>query len=297
MTSALTSDDIEQFRDDGYVFLPGYFDADRVEEFEAETERLLEQEVNAALANDRKSERLSLAPGADGQPMAKSMNPSIDLSRVFKNLAVEELAEILEPLLDDTPVSIDRTAQINYKLPLEEPLPFGDNMAGDDTGGDAYPVHADWPYYEGRFPEGIVTTIVFVDECRPDSGPIEVWPGTHTESYDHESIDAGGREVPPDVLDHDAGEPVLGPAGSVLAFDSRLVHSSEPNTSGYPRRLAIYGHAPQRNVDVLIEDGSARPNATYPKELVESTYLGEYYRRKRLGEFTDQFTMPEFPVE
>jgi ectoine hydroxylase-related dioxygenase (phytanoyl-CoA dioxygenase family) len=294
MTSALPPDDIEQFREEGYVFLPGYFDADRVEAFEAETERLLEQEINAALANDRKSERLKLAPGADGQPMAKAINPSIDLSRVFKDLAVEELAEILEPLLDDTPISIDRTAQLNYKLPLEESLPFE-----DDRAEDAYPVHADWPYYEGRFPESIITTIVFVDECRLDSGPIEVWPRTHTESYDHEFTEGVGQEVPPDVLDHDAGEPVLGPAGSVLAFDARLVHSSGPNTSGHPRRLAIYGHAPKRNVDVPIEDGSARPDAanTYPTELVESTYLGEYYRKKRLGEFTDQFTVPEFPVE
>lgn len=294
MTSALTRDDVEQFREEGYVFLPGYFEADRLEEFEAETERLLEQEVNASLATGHRSGRLTLAPGADGTQMVKSINPSIDLSRVFKEFAVDELADILDPLLDETPISIDRTAQINYKLPLEDPLPLE-----NDRNEDAYPVHADWPYYEGRFPEDIVTTIVFVDECRPDSGPIEVWPGTHTESYDHEFTEGVGREVPPDVLDHDGGDPVLGPAGSVLAFDSRLVHSSGPNTSGHPRRLAIYGHAPQGNVDVPIEDGSARPNAanTYPKELVESTYLGEYYRQKRLGNFTDKFTVPEFPVE
>jgi len=294
MATPITPEDVEQFHEDGYVFLPGYFDADRVETFEDETERLLEQEVNAALATGRKSGRLKLAPGADGEPMAKAINPSIDLSRVFKDLAVDDLAEMLEPLLDDEPISIDRTAQINYKLPLEEPLSFE-----DDRGGDAYPVHADWPYYEGRFPEGIVTTIVFVDECRPASGPIEVWPGSHTESYDHEFTEGVGREVPPDVLDHDAGEPVLGPAGSVLAFDARLVHSSGPNTSGHPRRLAIYGHAPEGNVDTPIQDGSARPDAAnvYPMELVESTYLGEYYRQKRRGEFTDQFTVPEFPVE
>lgn len=294
MTVPATQDKIEEFHESGYVFLPEYFDEDAVARFKAETERLLEQEINAMLANDRKSGRLNLAPGVDGRQMAKSINPSIDLSRVFKELAINELADLIRPLIDDEPISIDRTAQINYKMPLTESLPFGDDRA-DDT----YPVHADAPYYEGRFPKGIVTSIIFVDECREESGPLEVWPGSHTEDYEHEFKDNVGYEVPDSILDHSAGEPVLGPAGSVLIFDARLIHSSGPNISNYPRRLAIYGHAPESNVETPIEDGSARPNAanTYPKELVESTYLGEYYRKKRHGEFTDQFTVPEFPVD
>jgi len=289
MAAPITADRVEQFREEGYVFLPEYLD-DAVERLSDEADRIVELAVNSSFANDRQSGRLDLTEDDAGEQTIRQINPSLDLSRAFKRLAVGELADLLRPLVDDDPVSIDRTAQINPKMPLPEPLPL---EAGRES--DRYPVHADWPYYEGRFPPGIVTSIVFLDDCEADSGPLQVWPGSHTADYDHERVEGLGLEVPPDRIDHDAGEPVLGPAGSVLLFDARLVHSSEPNTSGRPRRLAIYGHAPERNVESDIRDGSARPEADsgYPSELVESTYEGEYHRKKRRGEFEDRFAVPD----
>jgi ectoine hydroxylase-related dioxygenase (phytanoyl-CoA dioxygenase family) len=293
---AATSDLVEQFHEQGYVFLPEYFDAERVAAFREEADRILELLVNASMATGRESGRLNVTENAQGTQTVRQVNPSIDLSRLFKGLAVDELADLTAPLLDDDPVSIDRTAQLNYKQPLPEPIDAIEATRGDDQ----YSVHSDWAYYEGTFPPGILTSIVFLDENREDSGPLEVWPGTHTEEYEHENIDGLGRQIPDDVLDHDAGEKVTGPAGSVLIFDCRLVHSSGPNTSGRPRRLAIYGHAPASNVEAEVVDGSARPelsrgdlHSNYPSELVESTYENEYYRLKRRGEFEDRFSAPE----
>jgi len=290
--TTITRDHVDQFREDGYVFLPGHFDADGVERLRDETDRILEATVNASLATGRQSGRLDVTEDADGNQTIRQINPAVDLSRLFKDLALGEVADLVRPLVDDEPVSIDRTAQLNYKMALPEPV---DWLEGEER-PSLYPVHSDWAYYEGTFPREIVTTIVFLDECRPDSGPIQVWPGSHADEYDHQRGEHGGLEVPPDELDHDAGEPVLGPAGSVLLFDARLVHSSDANTSGLPRRLAIYGHAPERTVEADVRDGSARPEAegSYPGELVESTYENEYYRQKRRGEFEDQFDAPTF---
>jgi ectoine hydroxylase-related dioxygenase (phytanoyl-CoA dioxygenase family) len=291
---AITADHVEQFREDGYVFLPGFFDADRVAEFRDEVDRILELLVNASIANDRQSTRLNVTENAQGTQTVRQVNPAIDLSRLFKSVAVEELPELLAPLMDDDPVSIDPTAQLNYKQPLPEPV----DAIEASRGSDQYSVHSDWAYYEGTYPPGIVTSIVFLDENREDSGPLEVWPGTHTERYEHEHIEGLGRQVPDDVLDHDAGEKVTGPAGSLLMFDCRLIHSSGPNTSGRPRRLAIYGHAPAENVESPVDDHSARPDAAgrYPSELVESTYENEYYRLKRRGEYADDFSAPDESV-
>lgn len=288
--SSLTGDMVDQFETEGYVFLPGYFDEGRVEEFREEADRVLELVVNSSLATGRQSGRLTLAENAQGTQSVRQVNPSIDLTRLFKRLALEELADLLRPLMDSDPVSIDPTAQLNYKQPLPEPIEGIDAARGSDR----YPVHSDWVYYEGTYPPGIVTSIVFLDENREESGPLEVWPGTHTERHEHDWIEDLGYQVPADVLDHDAGQRVTGPAGSVLLFDARLVHSSEPNTSGRPRRLAIYGHAPEDNVEAPIADGSARPDAqgSYPSELIESTYENEYRRLKRRGEYTDAFSAP-----
>jgi ectoine hydroxylase-related dioxygenase (phytanoyl-CoA dioxygenase family) len=289
--SAVTADMVEQFREEGYVFLPGYFDEDRLAEFREEADRVLELVVNSSLATGRQSGRLTLAENAQGTQSVRQVNPSIDLTRLFKRLALEEVADLLRPLVDAEPVSIDPTAQLNYKQPLPEPIEGIDV----DRGSDRYPVHSDWVYYEGTYPPGIVTSIVFLDENREDSGPLQVWPGTHTERHEHDWIEDLGYQVPDGVLDHDAGERVTGPAGSVLLFDARLVHSSEPNTSGRPRRVAIYGHAPAENVEAPVADGSARPNAreSYPSELIESTYENEYRRLRRHGEYDDAFAAPD----
>ena len=290
--AVVTDEMVDQFEEQGYVFLPEHFGEERVAEFRDEADRVLELLVNASAANGRESGRLNVTENEQGTQTVRQVNPAIDLSRLFKRLAVEDLPTLLEPLIGDDPVSIDRTAQLNYKQPLPEPVDVVEATRGDDQ----YSVHSDWAYYEGRFPPGIVTSIVFLDENREDSGPLEVWPGTHTESYDHEKIEGLGRQIPEDQLDHDAGQTVTGPAGSVLLFDSRLVHSSAPNVSGRPRRLAIYGHAPRENVDCEVVDGSARPelaDGSYPSELVESTFENEYYRKKRRGEYEDQFAAPD----
>ena len=285
----ITDSTVERFREDGYVFIPDFFDADDVSRFREEADRMLELILNSSLANDRTSGRLDVTEDEDGNQSVRAINPSIDLSRVFKRVAVEDLPPLLRPLLIEEPISIDITAQLNYKQPLPEPVEGLETRRADDR----FPVHADWPYYEGWLPEGIVTGIVFVDDCTPENGPIEVWPGTHRQDLEHEETDLG-LAVPPDQLDHDAGETVLGPAGSVLLFDARLVHSSEPNSSDEPRRLAIYGHAPRETVEAEIEDGSARPEAStrYPMELIESTYEHEYHRLKRIGAFEDRFEAP-----
>ncbi len=289
--SMVTTKHVDQFQEDGYVLLEDYFDADRVEEFRDEANRLLELQINASIANDRQSERFSITENAQGTQTFRQLNLLLDLTRLFKNLAIEELSDLLAPLMSDNPISIDRTAKLNYKQPLPEPIDAIEAGRSDDR----YPVHSDWDYYEGTYPEGIITTIVFLDDTVADSGPLEVWPGTHTTRYEHDIIEGLGRQVPDDVLDHDAGEQVTGPAGSVLMFDCRMVHSSGPNVSGRPRRFLIYGHAPESNVEAPIADGSARPESagSYPQELIESTYENEYYRKKRRGEYTDQFSAPD----
>lgn len=288
MADAITHGMVEQFHEDGYLFLPEYYDSAAINRFRAEADRMLELVINASLATGRTSGRLDLTESTGGQSV-RAINPSIDLSRVYKDIATQDLPPLLEPLLEDEPVSIDITAQLNYKQPLPEPIEGVETRLADDR----FAVHADWPYYEGWLPEGIVTGIVFVDDCTAENGPIEVWPGTHEQDLPHERTELG-LAVPPSELDYDAGQPVLGPAGSVLLFDARLVHSSAPNETDEPRRLAIYGHAPASTVETPVNDGSARPEATsrYPMELVESTYEHEYLRLKRIGEYTDRFVAP-----
>lgn len=288
----LSKENISEFKDQGYTVLPGFFDDNQVQRFKNEANRILELAINSSLANNRRSRRLELNEHDDATKSIRVIQPFIDLSLEFKRLAVNDLPPLIRPLMDDSPISYDRTSQLNYKQPLPVGIP---DLDGVSFSGD-YPVHADWPYFDEKAPAptDFVITSVFIDQCTEDNGPLEVWPGTHTTTYEHEKTDLGAFEVPPDRIDHSDGQPIHGPAGSIVFFDARLVHSSEPNSTDRPRRLAIYRHAPQSNVETQIHEGSAHPEGYgFPREITESTYESEYLRLKWADEFQDRFTAPE----
>ena len=67
-----------------------------------------------------------------------------------------------------------------------------------------------------------------------------------------------------------------------MFFHAKLVHTSEPNSTGNPRRVMIYSHYPEKaDMGIDIRNG--------PNRLRESPWEWEYRRRKEAGEFVDQF--------
>ena len=284
---AINSEKIDKFQEQGFLFIPNYFDHESVETFRDEADRILELIINSSIALDRKSGRLEIVNSEDGKTI-RAVNPASDLSKVFRDVAVEALPELHRSLCGEDYASIDRTFQINYKQPITEPL---ENLTAE-SGNESYPVHADKPFYQDFYsaghPNGVITSAVFIDKCTEQNGAIEVWPETHKEEICHES-NGSGMSVPRSALDHHDSVVITGPPGSLLLFDYRLVHSSSKNETEDPRRVAVYGHAPTKNVSHPITDGTVRiPGTTNPsEELIESTYEHEYYRRKRHGDFDD----------
>lgn len=289
----ISEEQIKKFREEGYLYLPEVFDASKLEQLRNEANRILELIVNSSLANKRRSKRLALN-NSETQSI-RSIKPINDLSMQFRRLALHELPPLLRPLTDDDLVSIDPFSQINYKQQLSEPI---EEFNGSDVSA-GYEPHADWPYLKGKVPlkeDFLIGSVVFIDACTKDNGPLELWPGTHKQEVEHERKSHGGISIPSDVLEGDRSQKILGPPGSVLFFDSRLIHSSERNSTDGPRRLAIYRHTPASAVDADIKNGSARvpSESGYPFELIESAYENEYRRRKRQNKFEDRFKAPDF---
>lgn len=292
-TEELPSEEqLEQVREDGFVFLPNVFDENEVDQFRSEANRLLELTINSSIANGRRSKRLALNSEEETQSV-RTIKPINDISLISRRLASRELPSLLDPMADDEFVSIDPFSQINYKEPLPEPV---EEIDGSEV-SPGYEPHSDWPYLEDKVPledDFLVASIVFVDACTSDNGPLQIWPGTHEREYEHVRKNHGGISIPQDCLDQRDRREIVGPSGSVLFFDSRIVHSSEPNSTDEPRRLAIYRHSPANNVDADIMNGSARVTAEsgYPYELIESAYENEYRRLKHQNEYRDRFEAP-----
>ncbi len=275
--------DIEFFSENGYLLLTGFLDKEEVDIFRDEMNRILELVINSSIANNRTNKRLGLTEDENGSQSVRTIHPYIDLSQSFRSLAVDKNASIAGEVSGSELVLLDRESQLNFKQPLSDPIPELDSKKGDDR----FPVHADSPYFDY---DGVVVVSVFLDDCTVENGALEVWPGTHKEDIGHVQTELG-LAASPDEVDYNAGNPITGPAGSVLIMDSQLIHSSGPNTTSQPRRMALYRYTPQENVETELREGAARLGyqSSFPMEFVESAYENEYLRMKRNNSFSDCF--------
>lgn len=282
----VTDDQVEQFYEQGYLVIENAFDDEEVTRMQQEADYILELIINSSLANDRKSGRLDLVEEEDGSQQIRKIQPINDLSRYLSEVSDDDrLLNPMRRIMDDEPILMEE--KLNYKEPLPEPI---ESLEGDrPTSG--FPVHNDWAYYRvNGYPQNIISSAIAIDDCTPENGPLEIWPGSHKEHIEHQN-GPNGYEVPPDDIDYDAGEKILAPAGSVMFFHSLLVHSSSGNESDEPRRLMIYSHYPE---DEGEKTGISLDERNGPARLSESPWEEEYHRLKERGDFEDQVTAPSF---
>jgi ectoine hydroxylase len=133
--------------------------------------------------------------------------------------------------------------------------------------GDAWPWHQDfifWREEDGMQTPSVVNLVIFLDDVSEFNGPMFVIPKSHHKgcigvstaacndnwqanfsadlkySLDNETV----RHL---VNDHGVVSP-KGPAGSVLFFDSNLVHGSPQNISPFSRRLLFVTYNSVANI-------------------------------------------------
>ena len=268
---------IQYFQEHGYVAMERVFSDDEVQRMRKEADEILELILNSSNSLERQSGRLDLVRNEAGF-LVRKIQPINDLSLYLSQISADSrLLDPMRALMNEEPILMEE--KLNYKQPLPG-LSFGFETKPRDT--DRFPVHNDWAYYRAQnYPQGIISSAITLDDCPAEAGPIHIWPGSHKQHLEHESIDIG-LQVKKGLLDFEGGEDLVLPAGSVAFFSSLLVHNSRPNTSGKPRRMMIYSHYPaSAKMGVDVRNG--------PTRLRESPYEWEYTRMKLRGEENDVF--------
>ena len=268
---------IEHFQEHGYVAIEQVFSEGEVQRMRQEADAILELILNSSNSLQRQSGRLDLVQNSEGY-LVRKIQPINDLSLYLSKVSEDlRLVEPMRALMNEEPVLMEE--KLNYKQPMPE-LSFDFRTQPSYT--DRFPVHNDWAYYRAQnYPQAIISSAITLDDCPAESGPIHIWPGSHKQHLEHESIDIG-LQVKKDLLDFEGGEDLVLPAGSVAFFSSLLVHNSRPNTSEKPRRMMIYSHYPaSAKMGVDVRNG--------PTRLREAPYEWEYTRMKLRGEENDVF--------
>ena len=268
---------IKHFQEHGYVAMERVFSEEEVQRMRQEADAILELILNSSNSLQRQSGRLDIVQNSEGY-LVRKIQPINDLSLYLSKVSEDpRIVEPMRTLMNEEPVLMEE--KLNYKQPMQE-LAFDFQIQPRYT--DRFPVHNDWAYYQAQnYPQAIISSAITLDDCPAESGPIHIWPGSHKQHLEHESIDIG-LQVKKDLLDFEGGEDLVLPAGSVAFFSSLLVHNSRPNTSGKPRRMMIYSHYPaSAKMGVDVRNG--------PTRLREAPYEWEYTRMKLRGEENDVF--------
>jgi ectoine hydroxylase len=224
----LSDEQIDAYRRDGYVALPGVIDADRIAELRAVTGRF----VDRSRAINASDNLFDLDPTHCAQtPTLRRIKNPADNDPLYRWVAFES------PIPDIVAELIGPDVEFHHsKL----------NLKGGRVGA---PVewHQDAAFYP-HSNDDVLAVGLLLDDATAENGCLVVLPGSHRERV-HEHYDGGGRFIgrmrEEDIGRFDArkGQLLELPAGSIHIHHYRLIHWSAPNTSADDRWLLINAYS------------------------------------------------------
>jgi ectoine hydroxylase-related dioxygenase (phytanoyl-CoA dioxygenase family) len=211
----LTGEQVQQYRDDGYLVLEALLPAEKLARYRAIFDELVERSRSL----DRSEGGYNLAPDEQGQPIPERLH------KIQGVCVVDE--RVLE--LAREPELLDRVESL-----------IGPDL--DVFGTKFYPMlvrgatstgwHQDNHYF-GTNSDRVVSCAIYLEETGRENGCLQVVPGSHRsgELVEHQSgtgIYAHGAWTP--VSESQAVD-LICPPGTVVLFSANLLHGARPNLS------------------------------------------------------------------
>lgn len=227
------------FADDGYLVVPGLLPEATVEQLRNDADAVLQNMLAGMAAASASDSRVTWWRLATGQPYVLKIKPVLDLAPAAAVLAGgAELRGLISGLLSARPQLMED------KFMYKQQVDIAAGWADLPVLGEEVCKHTDAAYFGARGFGRVITVAVCLDECTEAAGAIRVWAGTHQRPVELAHTGCQGPVVADHAAPDAAAVTLEAPAGSVIAWDARLVHASGPNTSGRPRRLLVLGYAP-----------------------------------------------------
>ncbi len=252
----LTQEQIAQYKDQGVLLIPECFSQKEI--------LLMHEQINLLMAEDSPGRVLE-----KDKKTVRALHGCHSNNKFFSDLTRNP--RLLNPIsqLLDSPVYV-------YQFKMNLKAAFH---------GDVWPWHQDFIYWheeDGLPSPNIINVVIFIDEVNEFNGPIYFIPGSQKQGMMDVEAPAGAtsesnntgknqwsvnfssdlKYCPPlaaiaQLAEKEGIIAPKGPAGSVLLFDSNVVHSSAPNISPFPRRLMIITYNSVENIP--IPPGEPRP--------------------------------------
>jgi ectoine hydroxylase-related dioxygenase (phytanoyl-CoA dioxygenase family) len=211
----LTPEQVEQYRREGFLTLPGFFTEAELAPVEAYL--TANQDVTWTHKND--------------DPLREA---HYHHAPIYQLCTLPRLLDAIEGLLG-----------------LDLVLLYSHIMS-KKPGGLRVAWHQDGPYWHRVEPKIAVTAWVALDDATPENGCMRVIPGSHQGHRDlgQREVDtpdlilARPYELPPEVVDESRAVDLVMRRGDLSLHDSYLIHGSEPNRSDRRRAALTIRYVP-----------------------------------------------------
>ncbi|GAA0703184.1 hypothetical protein GCM10010193_67540 [Kitasatospora atroaurantiaca] len=235
----ISGDQRKRFDADGYLVLPRLLSLTVVERLRTDADALRDRLLAAMAASRDWDARVTWWRLSSGEPYLFKIKPVLGLAPSVETVAGgAELRAITTGLLGCPSEVME--SKFMYKQRVE----VAAGWATLPVLGEEVRKHTDAAYFTRRGYRRVISVAVCMDECTESAGALQVWPGTHRQDVEQGQTPHQGPVVTEHAAPDSAAVTLEVPAGSVVAWDSRLVHASAANTSGRPRRLLVLGYAP-----------------------------------------------------
>jgi ectoine hydroxylase len=213
----LTSELVEQFARDGYLFLPNAFSAEEAAMLRTEADRVYELDRQEVWRESSGAPRTAFAAQSYSEPFRRlGLHPRL----------VNPVVQLL-----GGPVYLHQY-KVNAKAAFD---------------GEVWQWHQDYGTWQrdDDMPEPLAMNVaVFLDEVSAANGPLLFIPGSHREGVYEAGHDLATTSYPLWTLDRETITTLaqrggivapVGPPGSMLLFHGCMVHASPPNISPFGR--------------------------------------------------------------
>jgi phytanoyl-CoA hydroxylase len=216
----LKEQEIQSFKDNGYVLARGLIDLDFVAELRREADVVLD----LANAEGQSTDTLWKGDFIDDAARAKQKVSGIhDMqfhSAVFARLIM------YAPLLDAIEGLIGPNIHLHHtKLFVKPPRE-----------GGSFPLHQDYPYFP-HAKNTMLAAIIHLDVADEENGCVRVMPGSHKKGL--LDTEPGAMYLPPNDFPIEDATPCLAQPGDALIFNYLTIHGSGPNVSDRPRYTTL----------------------------------------------------------
>ena len=222
----LTDDQIDFYRQQGYLLVPNLFTSREVADLNAVTDRFREESRTVSASDNV----FDVGPGhsAEDPQLRRIKDPVLRHKSFDTAMRHPKLLAVLQQLLGRD-LRFDHS-KLNIK-------PVG--------GGAEIDWHQDWAFYP-HTNDDLLAVGLMLDDVGPANGPLQVIPGSHlgpTHNHHSDGVFCGA------ITDTDAAEferkavPLTGGAGSITLHHVRTIHGSAPNTGDHDRRLLLFSYA------------------------------------------------------